>query len=84
MPTYQQGNGQDQSLMELAMDKDLIVALGMEGGMSMSMSVDGNGNGASGSGGGTGNGAGWEGGAGPELDFDLDQWVDGMGGGYAS
>ena len=84
MPTYQQGNGQDQSLMELAMDKDLIVALGMEGGMSMSMSVDNNGNGASGSGGGTGNGAGWEGGAGPELDFDLDQWVDGMGGGYAS
>jgi hypothetical protein len=83
MPTYQQGNGQDQGMMELGMDKDLIIALGMEG--SMSMSVDGNGNMASGSGSGSGggNGNGWEGGAGPELDFDLDQWVDGMGGGYA-
>jgi len=80
MPTYQQGN--DQGMMELAMDKDLIIALGMEGGMSMSMPVDGNGNVASGSGG-NGNGNGWEGAAGPELDFDLDQWVDGMGGGYA-
>jgi hypothetical protein len=76
MPTYQ--GAQDQGMMELGMDKDLIIALGMEGGMSMSVS---DGNVASGSG--NGNGNGWEGGAGPELDFDLDQWVDGMGGGYA-
>lgn len=86
---YHQGNeGQDQSLMELGMDKDMIMALGIEGGMNMSMSMSMDG--GSGSGNGSGDVAGesgehgWEGaGAGPELDFDLDQWVDGMGGGYA-
>ena len=81
------GNGQDQSLMELGMDKDMIMALGIEGGMSMSMSnsmegghvASGSGGGGNGNGNGNGNG-GWGEGAGTELDFD--QWVDGLGGGF--
>jgi hypothetical protein len=84
------GQNNGPSLLDLGMDKDMFMALGIEGG-AMGMNVDpnaagGSGQGQNGNGGGSGSG-GWEGGneqgqSGDWSELDFDQWVDGMGGAY--
>lgn len=85
------------SLLDLGMDKDMFMALGIEGGIGMGIAVDGGNAGSSGqngngggnwngntNGSGSGNGA-WGGNeqSGEQWsELDFDQWVDGMGGAY--